>query len=122
MFLDCQPKVATQILLLLFFPTQVLQTVDRSDTRHEHPLALLAEETKKLLKKDSTMFMPILSQRHPQATVVSASILHRLYGSKLVSKCILFFSFLFFFPVLIRSHFPNLSTIWCDLLNEFHSI
>lgn len=78
----------SQIFILLFFflfSIQILQTIDRSDTNHEHPLALLAEETKKLLKKDSTMFMPILSQRHPQATVVSASILHRLYGSKLVS-------------------------------------
>lgn len=67
---------------------QILQSVDKSDAMHEHPLALLAEETKKLLKKDSTMFMPILCQRHPQAIVVSASILHRLYGTKLV--CIYF--------------------------------
>lgn len=62
---------------------RMLQVVDKSDTRHEHPLALLAEESKKLVKKDSTMFMPILSQRHPQATFVSASLLHRLYGNKL---------------------------------------
>lgn len=52
---------------------------------HEHPLALLAEELKKLLKKDSVTFMPVLSQRHPQATVVSASLVHKLYGHKLVS-------------------------------------
>ncbi|XP_010097920.2 uncharacterized protein LOC21392690 [Morus notabilis] len=57
--------------------------VDQEDTRHEHPLALLAEESKKLMEKDSTMFMPILSQRNPQATFVSASLLHRLYGNKL---------------------------------------
>ncbi|XP_015894761.3 protein unc-13 homolog [Ziziphus jujuba] len=62
---------------------RILQSVDKSDAKHEHPLALLAEETKKLLKKDSTMFMPILCQRHPQAIIVSASILHRLYGTKL---------------------------------------
>lgn len=64
---------------------QILQVVDRLDMREEHPLALLAEETKKLLRKDLTMFIPILSLRHPQATIVSASILHKLYGNKLVS-------------------------------------
>lgn len=62
-----------------------MQVVDKSDTTHEHPLALLAEETQKLLRKDSTMFMPVLSKRHPQATVVSASLVHKLYGNKLVS-------------------------------------
>lgn len=61
---------------------------------HEHPLALLAEELKKLLKKDSAIFMPVLQQRHPQATVVSASLVHKLYGHKLVSVhmiCLYFF-------------------------------
>lgn len=70
---------------MYFLVVQILQSVEKSDSKHEHPLALLAEETKKLLKKDTTMFMPILSQRHPQATSVSASLLHRLYGNKLVS-------------------------------------
>lgn len=60
-------------------------TIDRSDRINEHPLALLAEETKKLMKKDSTIFMPILSQRHPQAIAFSASLIHKFYGNKLVS-------------------------------------
>lgn len=59
------------------------QVVERVDMSHEHHLALLAEELKKLLKKDSTTFMPVLQQRHPQATVVSASLVHKLYGVKL---------------------------------------
>ncbi|GAB4832155.1 Protein unc-13 [Ancistrocladus abbreviatus] len=64
--------------------SRVLHTIDgTSETLHEHPLTLLAEETKKLLKKDATLFIPILSQWHPQATVVSASLLHKLYGIKL---------------------------------------
>ncbi|XP_061997215.1 protein unc-13 homolog [Rosa rugosa] len=63
--------------------TRILQSLEKSDTKHEHHLALLAEETKKLLKKDTALFMPILSQRHPQATAVSSSLLHRLYGNKL---------------------------------------
>ncbi|XWS57034.1 hypothetical protein CRYUN_Cryun09bG0137000 [Craigia yunnanensis] len=62
---------------------RILQAVDKSDTMGEHPLALLAEEVKKLLEKDSTIFMPILCQRHPHATIVSVSLLHRLYGNKL---------------------------------------
>ncbi|KAL4335248.1 hypothetical protein GQ457_07G019370 [Hibiscus cannabinus] len=62
---------------------RILQAVDKSDTMGEHPLALLAEEVKKLLKKDSTIFMPILCQRHPHATILSASLLHKFYGSKL---------------------------------------
>ncbi|KAA3453470.1 Error-prone DNA polymerase 2 [Gossypium australe] len=69
----------TQIPVLF----KILQAVDKSDTMGEHPLALLAEEVKKLLKKDSTMFMPILCWRHPHATIVSASLLHKFYGNKL---------------------------------------
>ncbi|XP_004511052.1 protein unc-13 homolog isoform X1 [Cicer arietinum] len=63
--------------------TRIYQVVERVDMSHEHPLALLAEELKKLLKKDSAIFMPVLQQRHPQATVVSASLVHKLYGHKL---------------------------------------
>lgn len=55
----------------------------KSDTTHEPVLALLAEEIKKLLKKDSGTFSPILSRWHPQAAVISASLLHKLYGHKL---------------------------------------
>uniref|UniRef100_A0A2P2LJT9 Uncharacterized protein MANES_04G156900 n=2 Tax=Rhizophora mucronata TaxID=61149 RepID=A0A2P2LJT9_RHIMU len=62
---------------------RTLHAVEGSDTMHEHPLAMLAEEIKKLLKKESTIFSPILSQRHPQAVVISASLLHKFYGSKL---------------------------------------
>ncbi|XP_050232331.1 protein unc-13 homolog [Mercurialis annua] len=63
--------------------TRTFQAVERLDTMHEHCLALLAEETKKLLRKESTVFTPILSRRHPQAIIISASLLHRLYGIKL---------------------------------------
>ncbi|KAF9595039.1 hypothetical protein IFM89_036057 [Coptis chinensis] len=62
----------------------ILEAVETTaDSTHEHPLASLAEETKKLLKKDSTVFMPILSQWDPRATAVSASLVHKLYGHKL---------------------------------------
>ncbi|KAK3132926.1 hypothetical protein QOZ80_6AG0529650 [Eleusine coracana subsp. coracana] len=55
----------------------------KADTTHEHVLASLAEETKKLLKKETTIFIPILSKWHPQAAVISASLVHKLYGNKL---------------------------------------
>ncbi|CAK9316420.1 unnamed protein product [Citrullus colocynthis] len=63
--------------------SRVFHSVEKSETNHEHSLALLAEETKKLLKRDSSLFIPILSQRDAQATIVSASLLHKLYGYKL---------------------------------------
>ncbi|KAG0517849.1 hypothetical protein BDA96_09G124700 [Sorghum bicolor] len=55
----------------------------KADATHEHVLASLAEETKKLLKKDTTIFTPVLTKWHPQAAVVSASLIHKLYGNKL---------------------------------------
>ena len=74
---------------------QTLQIVERADMSHEHPLALLAEELKKLLKKDSGTFMPIFSLRHPQATVVSASLVHKLYGNRLVTIYMIWIYFYF---------------------------
>lgn len=77
-----------------YYFLQTNQDVERFSNFHEHHLALLAEELKKLLKKDSVTFMPVLQQRHPQATVVSASLVHKLYGVKLVSVhtiCLYFF-------------------------------
>ncbi|KAI3526109.1 hypothetical protein L1887_05314 [Cichorium endivia] len=66
-------------------PTEILQDVETvSNATDEHPLALLGDETKKHLKNDATVFMPVLSQWHPQAVAVSASLLHKLYGSKLI--------------------------------------
>ncbi|KAK1293553.1 hypothetical protein QJS10_CPB17g01665 [Acorus calamus] len=63
---------------------RIMRSIEATrETAQEHFLASLAEEAKKLLKKDSTMFLPILSQWHPQAAVVSASLLHKLYGNKL---------------------------------------
>ncbi|KAL8529284.1 hypothetical protein ACS0TY_006637 [Phlomoides rotata] len=64
--------------------SRVIQDVEiLSDTTNEHPLALLAEQTKKLLKKDTAMYLPILTLRHRNASAVSASLIHKLYGIKL---------------------------------------
>ncbi|PSS09914.1 Transcription elongation factor like, partial [Actinidia chinensis var. chinensis] len=82
-----QDQIETYISLSIKIAfARALQEVETTaDATNEHPLALLAEQTKKLLKKDATMFMPILSQRHPQAIVVSASLVHKLYWNKLKS-------------------------------------
>ncbi|KAK4836551.1 hypothetical protein QYF36_024583 [Acer negundo] len=79
----CPRNLKWYIYHYLLWTHYILQAVDKTRTTYEHPLALLAEETKKLLRKDSTVFMPVLSKRHPQATIVSASLLHKLYGNKL---------------------------------------
>lgn len=56
-----------------------------SDASDEHPLALLAEQANKLLKREATIYMPVLCKWHDSATAVSASLIHKLYGIKLVS-------------------------------------
>jgi len=67
---------------------QTVHAVDAmSETTHEHPLTLLAEEIKKLLKKETTLFVPVLSHWHPHVVFVSTSLLHKLYGMKLVRLC-----------------------------------
>ncbi|XP_042446950.1 protein unc-13 homolog [Zingiber officinale] len=55
----------------------------RADTGHEHVLAYLGDESKKLLKKDSTIFMSIFTKWYSKAAVISASLLHKFYGNKL---------------------------------------
>ncbi|XP_068662392.1 protein unc-13 homolog isoform X2 [Aristolochia californica] len=65
------------------FARTLQEVEDEADIEPQHILATLAEECKKLLKKDSTMFMPIMCQWNAHAKVVSASILHKLYGIKL---------------------------------------
>ncbi|KAF6140425.1 hypothetical protein GIB67_030506 [Kingdonia uniflora] len=84
---DSGKRIASEKLTSVQLPfslMRILQAVDtRANASQEHPLAALAEETKKLLKKDSTMFMPILTLWDPRAIAISASLLHKLYGNKL---------------------------------------
>ncbi|XP_026413797.1 protein unc-13 homolog isoform X1 [Papaver somniferum] len=65
------------------FSRIILDVESKAAGTHEHPLASLAMETQKLLRKDSSLFMPILSQWYPRATAFAASLLHKLYGNKL---------------------------------------
>ncbi|KAL5994785.1 hypothetical protein ACLOJK_024840 [Asimina triloba] len=64
--------------------SRILHAVEATEeTASEHFLALLAEESKKLLKKDTSIFAPILSKWNSLAAAISASLLHKLYGIKL---------------------------------------
>ncbi|KAK4476660.1 hypothetical protein RD792_015820 [Penstemon davidsonii] len=63
---------------------RIIHDVDTlCETTNEHPLTLLAEKTKKLFEKDTTLYLPILTQRHRNANAVSVSLIHKLYGIKL---------------------------------------
>eukprot|EP01018_Ginkgo_biloba_P012594 Gb_03723 [translate_table: standard] len=55
----------------------------KSVAKHEHPLTILAEDVKVIAEKDSTIFSPVLSHWNPQSSVISASLLHSLYGKEL---------------------------------------
>ncbi|EPS69825.1 hypothetical protein M569_04933, partial [Genlisea aurea] len=54
-----------------------------SDVKKEHPLSVLAERTKGLLKREMAVYLPILASRHHTAGAVSASLIHKLYGVNL---------------------------------------
>lgn len=85
MELDEQEKIETYISSSIKNAlARVTHSIEaKSDTTDEHVLTLLAEEIKKLLKKESSTFSPVLSRWHPQAAIISASLLHKLYGYKL---------------------------------------
>ncbi|KAG6408528.1 hypothetical protein SASPL_131541 [Salvia splendens] len=64
--------------------SRIIQDVETlSDTTNEHPLALLAEQTKKLVKNSTALYFPILTLRHQNASAVAVSLIHKLYGIKL---------------------------------------
>ncbi|XP_047977693.1 protein unc-13 homolog [Salvia hispanica] len=64
--------------------SRIIQDVETlSDSTNEHPLALLAEQAKKLVKNSTTMYFPILTLRHQNASAVAVSLIHKLYGIKL---------------------------------------
>ncbi|KAG6424824.1 hypothetical protein SASPL_115244 [Salvia splendens] len=64
--------------------SRIIQDVETlSDTTNEHPLALLAEQTKKLVKNSTATYFPILTLRHQNVSAVAVSLIHKLYGIKL---------------------------------------
>lgn len=65
---------------------QASKEVDaKCEVENEHPLALLAVDVQALVKKDASLFGPVLSRWHPHAIPYSASLFHNLYQKELVS-------------------------------------
>ncbi|KAI5083096.1 hypothetical protein GOP47_0002839 [Adiantum capillus-veneris] len=63
---------------------RALKEVDaKQESENEHPLAVLAADVQILVKKDATLFAPILSRWHPHAVPFSASLYHNLYQKEL---------------------------------------
>lgn len=63
--------------------TDAINTGSKVDKKH--PLALLASELKSIAERQLTVYHPVLRLWYAEAGVVSASILHRFYGERLVS-------------------------------------
>lgn len=55
----------------------------KCEVENEHPLALLAVDVQALVKKDASLFGPVLSRWHPHAIPYSASLFHNLYQKEL---------------------------------------
>ncbi|KAH6758083.1 hypothetical protein C2S52_023025 [Perilla frutescens var. hirtella] len=48
-----------------------------------HPLAILASELRQIAEKDLSIFNPVLRRWYPECAMVSAIMLHQLYGERL---------------------------------------
>ncbi|XP_057977083.1 protein unc-13 homolog isoform X2 [Malania oleifera] len=63
---------------------RVVDAIDlQSKIEKTHPLALLANELRLITKRELTIFLPVLRHWCPKAGIISAVILHRLYGERL---------------------------------------
>ncbi|KAJ0962092.1 hypothetical protein J5N97_029920 [Dioscorea zingiberensis] len=57
----------------------------KSKMEQKHPLAVLANELKRIAEKEGSVFIPILSSHFPQLGMHSSQLLHQLYGDQLRS-------------------------------------
>ncbi|XP_042503739.1 protein unc-13 homolog [Macadamia integrifolia] len=63
---------------------RALKAIDRkSETEKRHPLAVLADDLKMIVERQSTVFNPVLLHWCPAAGIISSTLLHQLYGDKL---------------------------------------
>lgn len=71
----------------------------KSEVEKRHPLAVLADEVKLIVKRESTIFSPELCRWCPEAGVLPFMLLHQYYGKRLVqpSSSLMTIVFLFFF-------------------------
>lgn len=64
---------------------RVAYTIDvKPMTERTNPLVLLANELKLMVEKELAVFCPVLHDWFPAAGIISASMLHQLYGERLV--------------------------------------
>ncbi|KAH7421986.1 hypothetical protein KP509_13G084700 [Ceratopteris richardii] len=63
---------------------RALKEVDaKCEVENEHPLALLAVDVESLVKKDVSLFAPVISRWHPHVIPFSASLYHNFYQKEL---------------------------------------
>lgn len=63
---------------------RVAYTIDvKPMTERTNPLVLLANELKLMVEKELAVFCPVLHDWFPAAGIISASMLHQLYGERL---------------------------------------
>ncbi|XP_043689264.1 protein unc-13 homolog isoform X2 [Telopea speciosissima] len=63
---------------------RALKTIDlKSETEKRHPLAVLADDLKMIVERESIVFNPVLLCWCPAAGIISSTLLHQLYGDKL---------------------------------------
>lgn len=56
----------------------------KSEVEKRHPLAVLADEVKLIVQRESTIFSPELCHWCPEAGILPFMLLHRYYGERLV--------------------------------------
>lgn len=73
------------ILKSIFFPSQAAHfAYVKSHGERTHALALLANELSVIAKAEINEFVPVFSKWLPECMMISAMLLHRFYGERLV--------------------------------------
>lgn len=67
--------------------SQVIDATIGSVKGKMHPLAILASELRQIAEKDLSIFSPVLGRWYPECAMVTAKMLHQLYGERLVWLC-----------------------------------
>ncbi|KAJ4946684.1 hypothetical protein NE237_008294 [Protea cynaroides] len=86
-----QLATATKSIAAIFMAcgvdiTKALKSTDpKSEADKLHPLAMLADDLKLIIKRESTVIYPILFHWYPTVGILASMLLHQLYGDKLVS-------------------------------------
>lgn len=66
------------------YMSQVIDATIGSVKGKMHPLAILASELRQIAEKDLSLFNPVLRRWYHDCAMVTAKMLHQLYGERLV--------------------------------------